>query len=221
MISEEKYISYKQNFTGQSFQWVKTPRPELLGKVVKCRDVQPLGNMIMAIFDDGSQIDATKLTSDMMMISQDSPALTMEEVKAIYGPRAPMIPKVNEPIKTPNVNSPVSENISPSQNTAPVQPKVEVKRSNMFEMFNSDSSVISLNVSAKLPDKKLLKMMYNSAEDKEKFLTELTEYVHGLINKQVVRDSINQMMNPGNPIKKEKPEPGSIKLTEINNDGSK
>ena len=39
MLTEEELISYQQNFAGQTFQWIKTDRPELKGKLVKVRDI--------------------------------------------------------------------------------------------------------------------------------------------------------------------------------------
>ena len=87
MISEEKLINYKQNFTGQQFQWIKTNRPELIGKVVKCRDIQAQGNKLVAIFDDGSSISADNLNKDLMMIHGDSQPMSKEEVQSLQRPR--------------------------------------------------------------------------------------------------------------------------------------
>ncbi len=56
----------------------------------------------------------------------------------------------------------------------------------------------------KLPDKKLLRMMYTSAEDKEKFLDELSEYVSREINNSVIKDSISSMVAPQAPPRREK-----------------
>jgi hypothetical protein len=45
-------------------------------------------------------------------------------------------------------------------------------------------------------------MMYSSAENKEKFLNELAEYLHSKINKQVIKESMQQVLDPV-PVKKE------------------
>ena len=55
-MDTERLINLKENFTGQSFQWVKTKDENLLGKVVKCKDIQPKGRSFIAIFNDGSSI---------------------------------------------------------------------------------------------------------------------------------------------------------------------
>lgn len=219
MVDERRWIQLRENFIRQKFQWVKTDHQELLGKVVTCKEIEPMDALFFAVFDDGSKIDTTKLNSNLMMINGDTPPLTMEEINAIYRPipsatkkEAPQTQNTTQagPIQTTPTSGVNTPNI-PNANV-PTQPPQ--KKVNMFEMFNSESSVISLNINAKLPDKRLLKMMYSSAENKEVFLSELSEYLLSLINKQVVHDSISSMLNPA-PIKKEKKESGDIKLTEV------
>lgn len=202
-MNTDKLIALKENFTGQKFQWIKTTRPELLGKVVKCRDVDfgPGGTFIVT-FDDGSKIDSTKLTSNLLMIHGDMQPLSRGEVEAINGPKpslginqtAPSTAKVT-PIQPAPVSVPAPE-ARPQFNPAPPP------SSNMFEMFNSDETQISIGLKVKLPDRKLLKMMYTSAENKDKFLIELSEYLYSKINKQVIKESMQQVLDP-TPVKKE------------------
>lgn len=207
-MNTEKLISLKENFTGQKFQWIKTNRPELLGKVVRCRDVEPApGGMFLVIFDDGSKIDSTKLNSDLMMIHGDMQPLSKGEVEQIYGiKKEPRLnPSATKPQVFPNIvqetaYSEPARPVTPTATAAPIQPTTP--KSNMFEMFNSDETQISIGLKVKLPDKKLLKMMYSSAENKEKFLNELAEYLHSKINKQVIKESMQQVLDPA-PLKKE------------------
>ena len=37
----QRLMSLKDNFVGQSFQWIKSKDENLLGKVVRCRDIVP------------------------------------------------------------------------------------------------------------------------------------------------------------------------------------
>jgi hypothetical protein len=195
-MNTEKLISLKENFTGQKFQWIKTTRPELLGKVVKCRDVEPLPNGIfMVVFDDGSKIDSNRLNSDLLMIHGDMQPLSKDEVELIYSSKRPSQPP---PSAAPQSMAQPRATI----NVTPASPAKESSGTNMFEMFNSDETQISINVKVKLPDRKLLKMMYTSAENKEKFLDELSEYLGSKINKQVIKESMEGILNPS-PIKKE------------------
>lgn len=225
MVSEEKLISYKQNFTGQKFQWIKTQRPELIGKVVTCRDIKPQGNSLFAIFDDGSSIIADKLNSDLMMIHGQTPPMTKEEVQSLRSP----VP-VSGTLEPPPGAKPLQHTPpAPSSkvNTDPVadSPKVHAtiaSPSNPFEMFNSDETDLSIKIRIKLPDKKLLKMMYNNAEDKAKFLDQLSDYVQKSLSRNVVKESLTSVLDPKTKpkpvvtVKKEITKEPEIKLTEIN-----
>jgi len=211
-MDTEKLISLKENFTGQKFQWIKTDRPELLGKCVKCRDVQPFGDRFMVTFDDGSKIDSSRLNSDLLMLHGDMEPLSRSEVESIGGgakmqkPAQPVAPQQQLVNSVPGANPSLAQPVAQNQQVVP--------KPNMFAMFNSEESQISVNLTVKLPDRKLLKMMYTSAEDKDKFLSELAEYLHGMINKQVVKDSMQSVLAPPVIVKREnKP---TINLTEVN-----
>jgi hypothetical protein len=208
-FDENKLISLKENFTGQKFQWIKTDRPELLGKVVKCRDIVPnrLGGFDV-VFDDGSKVDSTKLNSSLMMIHGEMQPLSKGEVESIYGKNLQK-PKIQtsqaQPIVQPiqQVQPQIQPETSNFQSTIS---QAQVSKSNMFAMFNSEETQVSLTVKVKLPDKKLLKMMYASAENKDKFLEELSEYLQSVINKQVISDSMRESLDP-TPVKKKEAKP--------------
>lgn len=233
MITEDQLISYKQNFTGQRFQWIKTDRPELVGKIVRCRDVQPSGRSALAVFEDGSQIDVKLLNKNLMMITGDMQPLSMDEARSIGGPR--VVPEVKEsptagagPIEIPDdlkqfqtQNQPKPqrpvEQYSPKQE-AP-QPAAEPVK-NPFEMFNSEETEIILKMNVKVPDKKLLKMMYSSAENKDEFINQLAAYIYSLINNNTVVDSLESMFvtKPKAKVQVKKQETEDIKLTEVDDE---
>jgi len=208
-MNTEKLISLKENFTGQKFQWIKPDRPELLGKVVKCRDVDFAGDdRYVVAFDDGSKIDSSRLNSNLLMIHGDMQPLTMDEVESIYGVKhkKPAGPSATTgPIPPSFTANPIAQ---PNQPTSPIQ---QIKP-NMFAMFNSEESQLTLTLNVKIPDKKLLKMMYASSEDKDKFLSELAEHLHAMINKQVVKDSVKSILAP--PVFKKEAKP-VINLKEV------
>lgn len=212
-MNEEKLISLMENFTGQKFQWIKTNRPELLGKVVTCRNIEPRGDRFFAQFDDGSTIDTAQLNSNLLMISGDMHPLTKAEVEAISGPRRPTSSpsqqrqSAAQPVAQP-IQQPMGEQVA---NRPPVS---TVPKANMFDMFSSENSQISLSLLVKLPDKKLLKLMYTNAEDKEKFLEELSEYVFREINKTVVKDAVSSIVVPPGQTKRERTGP-TITVNEI------
>lgn len=203
-MNQEKLFSLKENFTGQKFQWVKTLDPNLLGKVVRCRDVDYLGNKYIVIFDDGSRIDSELLNRNLMMIHGDMQPLSREEVASLNGPM------INKNQTQPQVNTQPQSNFE--QKTIH-QPPLTQAKANMFTMFNSEESVINLKLNIKLPDKKLLKMMYNSSENKQEFMDQLAEYLGSRINKSIIVDSMRQLLDTPVQVKQEtKPQ---IKIREI------
>lgn len=212
---ENKLISLMENFSGSKFQWIKTNRPELLGKVVTCRNIEPRGNKFFAMFDDGSSIDTSDLNRSLLMIHGDMQPLSKAEVESISGPSQPTTPPVQ------NMTGPMGASGNPgpignmNQSIPNNQPQITPQATtNMFEMFNSEESKIDLQISIKLPAQDFLKMMYVNAKEKDTFLNELSDYVFKVINKQVVKDSISSMVLPQESTKSVK-SMSTVNITEI------
>jgi hypothetical protein len=202
-FNEERLIQLMENFSGQKFQWVKTNRPELLGKTVRCRTIEPKGNRFFAVFDDGSSIDTEQLNSSLFMLTEDMQPLTKAEVEAIAGPAR----TGNRPTVQP-VNPQITDAVTQSNNTA--QPNSQPHQvASMFDMFDSTDREISLGITVKLPDQNFLAMLHSNAKDKNKFMDELTDYVFKVINKKVVKDSIAKFFE------EKETKPSGINFTEI------
>ena len=206
MVDEERLIQLMENFRGQTFQWVKTNRPELLGKTVRCRAIEPKGSRFIAVFDDGSSIDTDQLNSSLFMITEDMKPLTKSEVEAIAGPS-----RVQPKPRVQPVNTQITDSVTqamPGHSTPPPAPQ---QVTSMFEMFDSNDRDIQLGITVKLPDQNFLSMLHSNAKDKDKFMDELTEYVFRVINKKVVKDSIAKMFESQPAVQKS----GEINFTEI------
>jgi hypothetical protein len=201
-MNQDKLFSLKENFTGQKFQWVKTQDPNLLGKVVRCRDVDVVGTKYIVIFDDGSRIDSEQLNRNLMMLHGDMQPLSKDEVISVNGP---LINKNQQ--ATPQ---PFNQTTIQASSMQPFQ--AAEKKPNMFTMFNAEESTINLKLNIKLPDKKLLKMMYNSSENKQEFMEQLAEYLGSKINRSVIVDSIKQILDAPQAKQETRPQ---IKISEI------
>jgi hypothetical protein len=187
MFDENKLISLMENFVGQQFQWIKTDRVELLGKIVKCKEVIPGNNGTFKIlFNDNSTIDSSLLNSNLMMITQDSQPLSNVEIDHINSINKP---RVDQARPRPQIQQ--NDTFSQSQPLPQSQPT-----QNMFSAFNSEESDLQITIRVKLPDKKLLKLMYANAENKEKFLSELSQYLLVNINNKVLADSVLAILSP-------------------------
>jgi hypothetical protein len=122
------------------------------------------------------------------MIHGDMEPLSLPELEAINGPTKPAAPKVAPP--APPQDRRIQEGIIPPPPTGSSFVGLTTTQSNMFDMFGSEETTVSIALSVKLPDKKLLKLMYQNAENKDKFLDELSDYMQRMINKQVIKDSV-------------------------------
>lgn len=233
-MDTERLINLKENFTGQKFQWVKTRDENLLGKVVKCKDIQPKGRSFIAMFNDGSSIPTDKLNRNLMMITEGMHPLSKSEVRSIAGPPIPKNtstsnetlkegPTGSGPIQMPDdlkqFQTPPSQKITePAKDIPRENPFIKTKpvhATNMFSMFNTDEINLNIAVSLKLPNKKLLKMMYENADNKETFLSDLSQYVYSKINNDIVKNSLEKILVPAN--KKTKSQTKTeIVITEVN-----
>ena len=209
-FDENKLISLMENFSGAKFQWIKTNRPELLGKVVTCRNIEPRGERFFALFDDGSSVDTAQLNTSLLMIHGDMQPLSRAEVESISGPKRPAQPA--QPAQSGPIgnSAPVPE---PERRPQPFTSSPSA--ANMFDMFNSEERDIDLHITMSLPDQDFLKMMYANAKDKDKFLSELSDYVFRAINKTVVQSAISTMVVPPSKSKKTGP---TVNITEIHED---
>ena len=211
-FDENKLISLMENFSGAKFQWIKTNRPELLGKLVTCRTIEPRGNGFYAIFDDGSSVETSQLNTSLLMLHGDMEPLTKAEVESIAGPKRPLTPPRPVSPGPIGANGPGPDPISHPHNVQQ-QAQPQPAASNMFEMFNSEERNIDLQIVISLPEQDFLRMMYSNAKDKDKFLGELSDYVFRAINKTVVQSSISAMVVPQQP--KQKKTGPTVNITEI------
>ncbi len=209
-FDENKLISLMENFSGAKFQWIKTDRPELLGKVVTCRTIEPAGNRFIAMFDDGSKVDTSQLNTNLMMLHGDMQPLSRAEVELIGGPKQKANPPKSQGV--PGQTGPGPHNSGEKQRHQ--QPVQQPTAANMFDLFESEEREISLQLSISLPDQEFLKMMYSNAKDKNKFLGELSDYVFRVINKTVVQDAISTMVIP-KPSREINRTGSTINITEI------
>lgn len=205
-FDENKLISLMENFSGAKFQWIKTNRPELLGKVVTCRSIEPRGATFIALFDDGSSVDTSQLNTSLLMLHGDMQPLSKAEVDSISGPRRP-------------ATAQPSAKITSQDQMAYRKPDqailTQTRASNMFEMFNSEESQIDLKLTLRLPDQTFLKMMYANAKDKDNFLGELSDYVFAAITRNIVQESITSMVVPENQSLRRSKSATIVNITEI------
>ena len=187
----EELMAIKNTFQGNKLQWIKTQDRSKMGKIVSVAEIEPgpRGKYI-AQLSDGSRIDTDRLSSDLMMLMDDQPALSMAEIQSInYIPSlsdangiAPGIPDEfkNDLINAAKDKPPVPATI----------PTTLVDAGDLFGMFALEDTELALTISIKLPSKNLLKMMYTNSQDKEQFLNRLSMYINNSVTTNSIKDSL-------------------------------
>jgi hypothetical protein len=193
-------MAVKDSFQNQNFQWVKTNDRSKLGKVVKVTDIAPGRNGYVAQLSDGSTIATDRLTSDLLMLMDDQPALSMAEIMSIN-----YVPGLSdgEIQVADTIPSDFKEQIlaqpKPLVQIEQPSPQVQVRTTNsdpgdLFGMFSLEETALSLTVSVKLPAKNLLKMMYSNSQDQEQFLNRLASYINNSVTPDSIKDSLKKSL---------------------------
>lgn len=187
----EELMAIKNTFQGNKLQWIKTQDRSKMGKIVTVAEIEPgpRGKYI-AQLSDGSRIDTDRLSSDLMMLMDDQPALSMAEIHSInYIPSLSdangIAPGIPDEFKNDLINAAKEKPPLP----APV-PTTLVDAGDLFGMFALEDTELALTISIKLPSKNLLKMMYTNSQDKEQFLNRLSMYINNSVTTNSIKDSL-------------------------------
>ena len=203
-------VSIKSSFQGNQFQWIKTNEKNKLGKLVSVRDIIPARNgRFVAILSDGTQLDTDRVSSDLMMIQDEQPPLTMAEVQSLnYVPSlseglnispdiSQEIAKDFEFIEKPIVRQPNPPYLENNQIQNPgeiIQTNQENLKFDLFGMFEVEDTELTIQVNVKIPSKSLLKMMYSNSKDKTVFLDKLAKYINSSITIDSIKSTLSSML---------------------------
>lgn len=199
-------------YKGNEYQWIKPQDKNQLGKLVKVLDIIPgkrkntsTGNIQLyyAKLSDGIAIETSALDNVLMRIHEDQQPLSKAEVLSIYQEPSLDVDAISKDLPINNeiidntksndlINKPISElNKLQSIDFESLEPLAKnenvLNDFDLFGMFEVKDTQISLKLNIKLPDKNLLKMMLNNAQDKDEFTNKLSNYINSNIN----LDSVN------------------------------
>ena len=184
---EDAYVQQvKQQYFGKYFQWVRPINQEKVGEVVRCTNVRRKGEKgpIVVEFNAGSAVSIDLLQSYLTPYSSDGiiePPAASEVVSGGQG--------IQENQTTQNTNA--------AKNT--IKPAAPDKME-MFKMFSKSDMNLDLTLNVKMPDIALIKMMYNNAENKDKFLSELSEYMLKQITTETIKHAFSKIVIDTNDV---------------------
>ena len=220
----DEFMSIKDGYMGQTYQWVKTTDAARLGKVVKVNDVlvgprirvdDQMVQKYIVLLSDGARIDSEALNNNLMMLMEDQQPMNMAELisinqvapivaEEIVAALPPDLRATSSLMNTVNQVQPAANDTGQSQFQLTRDPHQGQSRQappppkteDLFGLFALEDTDILLSLSIKLPAKDFLKMMYLNSQDKDKFLNQLSAYINNSITPDSIKDSVEKMMGP-------------------------
>jgi len=194
---------YKQQYFGQTYQWMRPINNETVGDLVRVVDVKMRGDMVMLVFNSGSPLNVDLINTYLKPMGKFDPMAEPMTGGAKDAPAA------GQPIEIPaelreftsdkQPQSKIAFSSSTEQRHQQAMPAPEKKKSELFALFQSEEKSINLPLRIKMPDIALVKMMYNNAADKDKFLGELAEYIIESISVDTAKNAMAALLDEGYP----------------------
>ena len=209
-------VALKEEFQSSEFQWIKPYDKSKLAKIVEVRDIVPISpDAFGAILSDGSRINTEDISTRLMMINEDQPALSLAEVQSLnYIPGladedAPIDSSLPADFRNQGTSRELAVTGGPIQPTgyATLPTPIYTNPSNsvtdttdLFGLFSLEDTELILTIRIQLPEKNLLKMMYSNSKDKESFLAKLSNYINNKITPSSIKETVEKLL--GNTKKK-------------------
>jgi hypothetical protein len=201
-------MALKNSFQGQRFQMVKGKGPKL-GKIFEVIDIEPTRGGYFAMLNDGTKLSVDSLNSNFMMLMDEQPPMGMAEIASIndgytapsqpaseIAPGLDVPPEIVAELAAPKKKSP-SELLHGKVAEAPSpQPKQQVSENDLFGMFALEETNLNLTVQVRLPNKNLLKAMYQNSQNREEFINKLSVYINNSVTADSITDSLWKMLDP-------------------------
>jgi hypothetical protein len=205
----EALMSLKNNFQNQKFQLVKGSSSARLGKVFEVIDIGSTRSGYYAEFNDGIKVSIESLTSDYMMITADQAPLSPIEVQSINSDFIPKLDSVNALEISPDLHIPEElkqELISSTPVVSAPAPKISAPApkisapvattTDLFGMFSLEETQLTIAVKAQLPNKALLKAMYQNSQNQSEFIDKLSSHINNSVTADSIKESLWKMLDP-------------------------
>ncbi len=187
---------YKDQYFGKMYQWVRPINNETPGEIVRVVDVKMRGDMVLLVFNAGTPLNVNLVGQYLQPYGGGdiAPVPSLGANQQNQGGGGPIeipaeLQQFTQGQQGPNK---ISFSSPPVQEHAQQPPPK--KKSDLFALFQSVEKNINLPLRIKMPDIDLVKMMYSNAADKDKFLTELAEYIIEGISVETAKDAIRQIL---------------------------
>jgi hypothetical protein len=197
----EALMSLKNSFQNQKFQLVKGKPSPRLGKVFEVMDIGQGRGGFYAEFSDGVKVPVEALSNDYMMLMDDQQPLTMVEVQSINIDSFPPINAVNPAEISPDLAIPEelkAEIIAPAPQISTPAPQISTpaQTADLFGMFSLEETQLNISIKVQLPNKTLLKAMYQNSQNQSDFVNKLSSHINNNVTADSIKESLWKMLDP-------------------------
>jgi hypothetical protein len=194
-------MSLKNSFQNQKFQLVRGKPSPRLGKLFEVMDINQSRAGFFAELNDGTKISIDSLNSDYMMIMDEQAPLTMAEINSINIDSYPSINSVNPAEISPDLAIPddlKSEIIAPAPKPSAPAPQVSApaQTTDLFGMFSLEETQLNISIKVQLPNKTLLKAMYQNSQNQSDFVNKLSSHINNSVTADSIKESLWKMLDP-------------------------
>ena len=193
-------MSLKNSFQNQKFQLVKGAPSARLGKVFEVMDVSQSRSGFYAELNDGTKLSIDSLNSDYMMLMDEQKPLTPMEIQSINIDSYPVSNTINPPEISPELSALPpelkQEIVKPAASpTQPVQANASIT-TDLFGMFSLDETQLNISIKVNLPNKTLLKAMYQNSQNQSDFVDKLSSHINNSVTADSIKESLWKMLDP-------------------------
>jgi hypothetical protein len=187
---EARATQYKNRYFGKYFTWIRPINQEKVGDTVRCTNVRVKGDMIVAEFNSGSPVSLELF--EQHLAPQDDAGIVKPPSAAEVISDAPTTQPQTTNVGGNNADS--VRHLMKNKKDSSIKQESNVEKNEMFKMFSKADMHLDLNLKVKMPHIDLIKMMYQQAEDKDVFLTDLSEYVLNQMNAETIKDAFSKIV---------------------------
>jgi len=189
-------MSLKNSFQNQKFQLVKGAPSTRLGKVFEVMDVNQNRSGFYVELNDGTKLSVDTLNSDYMMLMDEQQPLTAVEIQSINIDSYPISNTVNPPEITDfGITSTSTAPVTKSIGSEPTR-QTASSTTDLFGMFSLEETQLNISIKVNLPNKNLLKVMYQNSQNQLDFVNKLSSHINNSVTADSIKESLWKMLDP-------------------------
>lgn len=202
----------KERYLGTNWNWLVNKGKSKAGDITKVTDVQFKNGMYFLIFNNGAKINVDVI-KDFIVPTKKEPTVVDSksnkgkiEVPDHLKPDSADKKQEDESISSVVDQSDFNKESTPGNSSA----------SDIFDMFDTVERDLNIKIKMKLPEIKLLKLMFKNSTDSVEFLNKLSSYVLSYIKEDNIQEALLKLLVGSVPVVKSDKKPTTKTTTTAN-----